>query len=651
MCFGEIVWRIKRLIWQIYARFQHKRWELQYKRSHLNSTEIVRMLHEINFYGLSDIRPNDVPENWVNGTTSVAEKLLQHRYSYLALGEIDLGEEINWNHEYKRNIDTPLDFGPWMDYRDTELYGDFKYFWEVPRLQHLITLAKAYYLTSKEDYAEEVAKQIGGFIKQSPFLLGINWIMPMEAAIRLVSVSWITAFLKEYLKKHANTCGLIEQVVKSHVDYVIRNYAGYSSANNHLIAEAAGVFIASICFNQLEKMSIYREKAYDILCREIIRQHYTDGVNKEQAIHYQIFAFNFFLLTVLLARANSIEFPDQYWEMLEKSANFIVAIADNDCLVPDIGDNDDGKALVLSESDHNAVQSILATSAVLFERSDFKAKAKVFDETSFWLLGRKGKDKFDNLNTESVLPTKRFDWGGYYVLSSDNGTKTKVIFDCGPLGFEPIAAHGHADSLSFILSAYDRSYFIDPGTYIYIADNPYRDYFRSTQAHNTVVIDGKNQSEMGGAFLWTHKASSFVDDWVSNEHYDKVVGWHDGYHRLQDPVTHRRAVKLDKEQGIITIDDYLGMKTTHKIEQYFHLAPQCHVGNVGRNKWRIANGDKSVELVVDSKLNCEVYTGSENPICGWFSGGYNRKCPIQTFVCRGLFCGNQHLTTRIRLAP
>jgi len=611
---------------------------------------VLEAIDSVQFYGLSDVSPKDFPQNWTDSTIASAERLLQHRYSYLALGEIELGEEINWNREYKRGIDTPLLFGPWMDYRDTASFGDFKYFWELSRLQHLITLAKAYYLTGEEKYAKEVIKQIKSFIKQSPYLLGVNWIMPMEACIRLVSISWTTAFLEGYLKNHGEACVLIDYVVRSHMNYAVKNYAAYSSANNHLIAEAAGVFIASLCFSRLKKMRTHRRKAYDILCREITLQHYADGANKEQAVHYQLFAFEFLLLAGLLGRANGVDFPAQYWEMLEKNAGFIAAMADNDCSVPNIGDSDDGKALILSERNCNTVRSILATSAVLFGRGDFKAKTKSFDEMSFWLLGKEGMNRFEALNSESVLTEKKFDQGGYYILSSYNGPKTKVIFDCGPLGLEPIAAHGHADSLSFVLSAYGRAYFIDPGTYTYIADNPYRDYFRSTQAHNTISIDGKSHSQMGGAFLWTHKANSFVDNWISNKCYDEVTGWHNGYHKLQDPVTHRRTIKLDKKQEIVTIDDYLEMKANHKVEQYFHLSPKCHAEKVNKNTWRITNAGKKIELVADDKLSCRVYTGSENPICGWFSNAYDQKLPIDTLVCYGIFCSNQHFITEIRLA-
>jgi hypothetical protein len=234
---AEIVWRIRRLLWQFFARLLCRRWELQYQKRAVDSQAVLGSIDKIAFYGLPNIKPQDVPRTWVDSTIAAAEEILLHHYDYLALGRIELGREINWNREYKRGIDIPLLFGPWMDYRNAKSYGDFKYFWELPRLQHLITLAKAYYLTGEEKYARETMSQIKGFVEQSPYLLGVNWIMPMEASIRLVSISWITAFLKDYLKKDVKACALIGRLVQSHVDYVTKNYAAYCRGRRRLHSE------------------------------------------------------------------------------------------------------------------------------------------------------------------------------------------------------------------------------------------------------------------------------------------------------------------------------------------------------------------------------------------------------------------------------
>ena len=90
------------------------------------------------------------------------------------------------------------------------------------------------------------------------------------------------------------------------------------------------------------------------------------------------------------------------------------------------------------------------------------------------------------------------------------------------------------------------------------------------------------------------------------------------------------------------------MKANHKVEQYFHLSPKCHAEKVKKNTWRITNAGKKIELVVDYKLSCRVESGSENPICGWFSDAYDHKVQINTLVCDGSFDGNQSFTTHIR---
>ena len=84
--------------------------------------------------------------------------------------------------------------------------------------------------------------------------------------------------------------------------------------------------------------------------------------------------------------------------------------------------------------------------------------------------------------------------------------------DAGPLGFLSIAAHGHADCLSLLLSVSGKELLVDPGTYCYHTEREWRDYFRSTAAHNTVRVDGVDQSQIAGAFLWAEKAEASVEE-------------------------------------------------------------------------------------------------------------------------------------------
>jgi len=139
---------------------------------------------------------------------------------------------------------------------------------------------------------------------------------------------------------------------------------------------------------------------------------------------------------------------------------------------------------------------------VLFARADFKAKAGAFDDKSRWLLGDEAAARFAALDARSArLPVRRdFPHAGYHVLGEGFETprEVRIVADAGPLGFLSIAAHGHADALSFTLSAGGCPILIDPGTFAYHTERRWRDYFRGTAAHNTVRIDGVDQSVSGG---------------------------------------------------------------------------------------------------------------------------------------------------------
>ena len=119
---------------------------------------------------------------------------------------------------------------------------------------------------------------------------------------------------------------------------------------------------------------------------------------------------------------------------------------------------------------------------------------------------------------------------------------------------------------------------MDPGTYDYFSFPAWRAYFRSTRAHNTVVVDGLDQSQMLGPFLWgaggparsASRGSRRVDG-------GRVVGEHDGYTGWRIRSLHRRTLSLDAESRVLTICDEIVAQGTHDIASYFHLAEDAVV--------------------------------------------------------------------------
>ncbi len=578
---------------------------------------------------------------------AVADDLLAHRFTFFDLEREPFGDVIQWNYNYKDHKICPLLYAPRIDYRDERLVGDVKYVWELNRHQHLVPLAKAYVLTGDERYAREVVHQILGWIQQCPYMMGINWTTPEQAALRIIS--WIWAF--EWIKSAACvTETFVEQFLHSlyqHVAFITQHYSRFSSANNHLICEATGVFVATVYFPELKNADRWRATSQRILIEEALRQNHDDGVNREQAMAYHCLVLEYLLLAGLLGEHNGFRFPTAYWRRVEKMMEVIAAFMDCRGQLPHFGDDDNGAVIVLGKPPQSRARSILATGAVLFGRDDFRALAPEFDERTFWLLGTSTIGD-GSTSTSAHCSSSRAFPSGYYVMRSGTTADDEIvaIFDCAPLGYAPLAAHGHADALSFVLTVAGREILIDPGTYAYHSRQRWRTYFRSTSAHNTIRIDEQDQSVMVGNFMWSHKAEAIPEVWESSPHYDRVSGYHTGYLRLSDPVRHRREILFDKDRRCFHVVDTIEAEGEHLIEQFFHFAESCRLRREDR-EWIVENDGVEVRFRLDDRLDVTLVHGREDPPLGWRSKRLGHKQPSPTLLGRLKGVGSYRLRTTI----
>ena len=166
------------------------------------------------------------------------------------------------------------------------------------------------------------------------------------------------------------------------------------------------------------------------------------------------------------------------------------------------------------------------------------------------------------------------------------------------------------------------------------------------------MVDGLDQSIMLGPFLWGPRAHARCIAWEPRGQGGRVVGEHDGYTRLADPVLHRRTLELDERSRVLNIqDDIVAGGGTHEIAAYFHLAENATLTAKGPNRYAIAVAGGTVTLEVDARLAVEILTGSDEPIGGWVSRGYHRKAPSTTLVARGRCQGKNSYFSRIGIDP
>ncbi len=583
-----------------------------------------------------------------------ARRIVERQLSFFDLEEIHLGNPIAWNRDHKLKLDTPMAYCSSLDYRNVKIAGDCKFVWEPNRHHHLVVLARAYRLSGNLHYANAIAEQLTSWLNQNPFGVGMNWRSGLELGIRLINWVWAIDLIKESgAVSNELHCRLLDSVAR-HIWEIDRKYSQGSSANNHLIGEAAGVFVATSYFVNLKHASKWRKKSWKILNQEIINQIYPDGGAKEQAAGYHLFVLQLFVVAGIIASKTGQDFPKPYWLRLEKMFDFLAILNQGGEQLPAFGDCDDGYVLDLGENPRS-VSDWLAVGAALFDRTDFKNASNSLPEPIVWLLGQAGCDRFD-----STLPDKchncssvAFPDTGYYLLQhgqQDSLDRISVTFDCGPLGMYPMAAHGHADALSFTLRAFGKDILVDPGTYDYFSYPKWREYFRSTRAHNTVVIDKLDQSEMHGLFLWGRKAEARCLSWEPSEIEPKVVGEHNGYSFLPDPVFHKRSLKLDINKRQLLIQDDITARASHSIEIYFHFSELCSLERINKNEFQANMDLGSVSIELDSKFQSEICQGSEDPICGWVSRGYHQKQSSPTLIGHCICEGNTSFMCRIAIS-
>jgi hypothetical protein len=653
----EVAWRAKGKMRDVADRISYK------NRLHVPSVdEVVNGCGRANvidaslfgehFPGINAESLAVVPKVDRDALVAEADRVKAHRLRLFDMEDVDLGDPIRWNYEFKAGVATPMEFAPDIDYRDHAVVGDCKFAWEPSRHHQFVTLGRAYRLTGDESYAIAMVEQLESWIDQCPFGVGMQWRSPLELGIRLINWVWALELIRPAGVLTDAQWDRIYGVAHRHIWDIARKYSKYSSANNHLIGEAAGVYVGACYFAGFKGASSWRAEAKAILEREILDQTHPDGGNREQAYGYHLFVTQFYLFAGLAGRHRGEDFSQGYWRRLEKMFDFVRVFQEGGANSPNFGDADDG--IVLDLGGRSAAR-LLGMGAVLFDRGDLRRVSDGFHEPVVWIVGDSGQSYFEKESSSAAnadrLASTALESTGYYLLQSgeigDSGSAS-VIFDCGPLGFGAIAAHGHADALSVLLRIGGVEVLIDPGTYDYFTYPEWRQYFRGTSAHNTVMVDGLDQSEMQGLFLWGRRAESVCENWSPSEDGGQVVGSHDGYLRLSDPVGHRRSVRLDGSERQLVVTDDLTSDNHHEFTLRWHFAPHCVLKSTDEENVFILEfpgGCGTIE--VGGELVSEVVCGAASPSMGWRSEGYHRKTVSPTLVSRMRARGNRSISTRI----
>jgi hypothetical protein len=593
---------------------------------------------------------------WREKLIGDADKIAKGQLSFFDLEDHFLGDPIEWNYDHGASKPTPKLPIQSVDYRDFQQSGDCKLVWEPNRHHHLVVLARAYRATGERRYAEAVVRQLESWMEQNPFGYGMNWRSPLELGVRLINWIWAFDMIRDSAVMDEAFYARLRRAAFFHCWETARKYSKGSSANNHLVGEAAGVYVGASYFQGFRQSETWREEAKEILCREILAQTYDDGCIREHGLGYQFFVLQFYIVSGLVGRWTGDDFPYAYWARIERMVEFVAWLAEGGEELPMFGDRDDGYVLDLGDRPEK-VEALLSLAALLFERDDFKGQVGGVSQTAYWLMGTADVADYGRpvvtQNALKPLRSRSFPESGYHMLQHGRVGEGafSLFFDCAELGYGSIAAHGHADALSVALRLDRRDILVDSGTYDYFTYPEWRQYFRQTRSHNTLMVDGEDQSELLGAFLWGRRAESRLEAWQVDGDETLISGSHDGYCRLPDPVVHRRTVKLKGGQGEIEILDEIECRQRHQVSLRFQFSEYCSLEPEGDEGFRVrVDGlDKTLLFRYSKGLAAEIFKGSESPKAGWVSRGYHRKTPAPQLVLEGEVSATTCFRTRISL--
>lgn len=474
---------------------------------------------------------------------------------------------------------------------------DVRFTWELSRHRHLASLAQAWFVSEDKKYSQRLEALLADWIARNPFLVGPNWTSALEAAVRAIAWVFIDdaaggAFL--YTGFH----GKFTRALYAHGLHVETFQSTGLNPSNHIIGEAAGLFILGTKFVRTVAGRRWRARAARILEREIIRQTFDSGASREQSTAYHRFVTDLFSLCVLAGGRES--FSRRFLERLQLMRGFADSVTRPDGSVPALGDSDDA----------SVVPSIL----------------------SFLMRGNARTAAVDKLSGNRARSVLHPDAGLAVLRSAD--ASCQIEFRCGPQGYSPVSSHGHADALSVTLWR-GRDRLVDAGTYRYNGYDAWRNAFRSTHFHNAVVVDGQSQAVPASRFRWLTLANARPSgrffapevDWVSGElPAGPSRAW-----------THRRDV-IRVGSSVILILDTIEAAGEHTAAAYFHFGDarlsvepsqaRAQYDDGMATSLRAANPATTV-----AELNCA------SPVPAWQSRSYGVIEPSATIAASTPFSG------------
>lgn len=562
-----------------------------------------------------------------------ADEILSNHFDLLGSGKKKL-DPINWHIDFKSGYV----WGNGLFYKkyktiDYSNDADVKLPWELSRCSFLLSLGQAYLLTNEEKYAQKIVQIIDHWICENKLMYSINWTCTMDVSIR--AVNWMYALnmigtasvlSQDFLTRFRKS--LIE-----HGFFIINNLEkSYPYSANHYASNITGLLFIGALFNDTKFGSKWYKYAKDEYCRELRSQVLPNGVHFEKSISYHRLMIELFTYPYLLLKRNKefIEFDLEH--KLQSMFDYTFHYLRKDGTAPMIGDDDNARLLPFSNYPFNNHEYLLNISNEIFNTNYFtsiKNCSEVyflcFEKTSNSNLIEYIKPGSVNYKDAGITIFRHQD---HYVFINNSGLSKHPHANKKVNG-----THTHSDLLSFDYSIDNNHFIVDPGTYVYTSSVKYRNEFRSTSKHNTLMIDNLDIHTLPKNDLFSVEDFAYptLNEYVESEDLITLNAAHNAYEKIG--VKHIRSFQFQKKDNVLNVIDKVKSTQQHNYCFYFHFAENMFPEIVNNNNVNVVARNKSkIELTFNCVTNFDliIIEDTISPSYGVLRNSFSLKVEINT---------------------
>ncbi len=576
----------------------------------------------------------------------IADDLGQGFIEFFSHERVDVGFPPRWHADPFSGDAFPTD-RHWSQIGDFGA-GDVKLVWETNRFAFVFPLVRAYWRTGLEQYAELFWQLVESWSVENPPQLGVNWKCGQEISLRVMAWSFgLYGFASSPASTPSRVALLAQMMavsgrrIEANIGYAL------SQRNNHGLSEATGLWTIGALFPEFADAARWGAKGRRLLESQARSLIYRDGAFSQHSMNYHRVMLQDYLWSMRLGDVLDQPFSNRLRDRIAAAGEFVYQLQDESTgQVPCYGHDDGALILPLNNCAYRDYRPVVQATSFLTTGKP-RLDSGPWDEDLFWLFGVTESSTRSTLtpSAPAAIPTSimrtssatttretatslRTDFeapeGGYTTLRSSTGF---ALTRAARFRHRP----AQADLLHVDIWWQGENVAIDPGTYSYNAPFPWNNSLAQTSHHNTVTVDGLNQMQRAGRFLWLpwSKGKSFSRN---VPHQGDVACWngeHDGYRRLSDPVTHRRGlVRLGAEHWLV-IDSLQGLKP-HSFRLHWLLLDAPYEVDFAENSLELqtAVGRYRVALAaVGSTSRCEVVRADNESARGWSSPFYHARQP------------------------